>query len=351
MKNIDIACTKLSLGGGAERYTLDVIGELHRRGMCLHCYSYFVDPSVDEFNYVDMDFIDLSWVPQKLRDLRFDVALAKRRASRSSNPLLAFSRVRNANVVVSMGTHRGWLAATNKYPSLSDREQIHREKKCYQTAKYIISHSKRLSMEVCKYYDVSEDKVITAYPPVRTSRFFPVSDAERALLRRRYGFADDEFIIVVPSMDHKRKGLSEVSRAVAALDLPIRIVVAGRRTRDTETVTALGYVTDIENLYRAADLTALASTYEPFGLAAVESVLCGTPALVSSNVGSLEVLPKNAVYAYNSSSIDDLSDIIREIFHSSKADSNRITAEPAEMKEKLDLSRHVSGLVEKLEIN
>ena len=44
--------------------------------------------------------------------------------------------------------------------------------------------------------------------------------------------------------------------------------------------------------YRAADVTVMPSTYESFGLVAVESLACGTP-VVASRVGGLATIAKD----------------------------------------------------------
>jgi glycosyltransferase involved in cell wall biosynthesis len=60
--------------------------------------------------------------------------------------------------------------------------------------------------------------------------------------------------------------------------------------RNRARVRELGYCREIEDLYRAADFTILASDYEPFGLVGIESILCGTPLVFADNIGCLEVV-------------------------------------------------------------
>jgi mannosylfructose-phosphate synthase len=54
-----------------------------------------------------------------------------------------------------------------------------------------------------------------------------------------------------------------------------------------ERVVFRDYIPDemLPNYYRAADVFALSSRYEPFGMTAVEAMACGTPAVITTEGG------------------------------------------------------------------
>ncbi len=58
-----------------------------------------------------------------------------------------------------------------------------------------------------------------------------------------------------------------------------------------EKINVKGYVENIENVYKNADLLLFLSAYESFGNVAVESILCGTP-VVSFNIPSMKEIFK-----------------------------------------------------------
>jgi hypothetical protein len=61
-----------------------------------------------------------------------------------------------------------------------------------------------------------------------------------------------------------------IEAALRDLDLPVVVAVAGRPPeRTSQRLRYIGYVNAIEDGYRAADYTILASSYEPFGLVGV----------------------------------------------------------------------------------
>ena len=141
---------------------------------------------------------------------------------------------------------------------------------------------------------------------VDAERFRPPRDAgERAAARAEAGL-DGELAILTVGGIEPRKGSLTLLRAFAAARraLPERhpvLIVAGGATlfdhRDEidrfhalrerldldGTVRVLGPVTDgqLEDLYRAADVFALPSVKEGFGLAVLEALAAGLPAVVS----------------------------------------------------------------------
>ena len=134
--------------------------------------------------------------------------------------------------------------------------------------------------------NLDDAKIRVLYPPVDSARFSSVDDGARVALRASYGFGEHETVLLFPSSSHERKGLPLIESVVNGMDLPVVVAVAGRPPERTSAhVRYIGYVKDLENAYRAADFTILASKYEPFGLVGIESAMCGTPVILSSNIG------------------------------------------------------------------
>ncbi len=68
----------------------------------------------------------------------------------------------------------------------------------------------------------------------------------------------------------------------------------------------IGYVKELEDAYRAADFTILASKYEPFGLVGVESVMCGTPVIFPSSIGCADAIADHAKFIFEPDSESSL---------------------------------------------
>jgi mannosylfructose-phosphate synthase len=150
-------------------------------------------------------------------------------------------------------------------------------------------------------------------PGYDDTRFYPVGNESRELLRRRFGFQGK--VILALGRIARNKGYDLLVQAfaeVAARDATARLhlAIGGDRMQPgeeallesfrklagdlgvAERVSFSGFVPDADmaDLYRAADIFVLSSRYEPFGMTAVEAMACGTPVVVTSHGGLCRVL-------------------------------------------------------------
>jgi D-inositol-3-phosphate glycosyltransferase len=130
----------------------------------------------------------------------------------------------------------------------------------------------------------------------------------QAWARQQIGVAADERVLLFVGRIQRLKGLDILVQALARLEEPrARLLIVGGQA-DTESesheiarlqqlvarlgvgerVTFVGPVAHerLPLYYAAADVTVMPSSYESFGLVAVESLACGTP-VVATRVGGL----------------------------------------------------------------
>ncbi len=62
----------------------------------------------------------------------------------------------------------------------------------------------------------------------------------------------------------------------------------------------------LKNFIKLLTFSILASNYEPFGLAAVESIASGTPIIASNKLGSNEIIENKFKYVFEAGSIESL---------------------------------------------
>ncbi len=124
--------------------------------------------------------------------------------------------------------------------------------------------------------------------------------AARAAIRRRFGL-EGPIALAVGSLE-ARKGLDVLIEAAVRQrgDSPWHLVLAGavgfggeeiqRMAATSRNCTWLGPVAedDLVDLYRAAEVLAVPSLHEGFGITALEAMACGTPVLVAEGSGGLE---------------------------------------------------------------
>lgn len=166
------------------------------------------------------------------------------------------------------------------------------------------------------HHGVRPDKLFDAPYAVRNEFFAERGRApgfDRAAIRRAMGVADDRPLIVCPAklIEVKRplwllRAFAEVRRrhpcALALVgDGPLRRdVEAEIRALGVPDVVVTGFrnQNDMADTYHAADLLALASSHEPWGLVVNEGMACGLPAAVTDRVGCAEDLVTDGVTGF-----------------------------------------------------
>ncbi|MXN74648.1 glycosyltransferase [Burkholderia sp. 4701] len=304
---LGISANALKHGGGLERYAMDLVRGLAARSVKPAFFARRFDDALPECRLVDAHRINVSFLPGKLRDTWFSWRLRRQRRAAGVDILIGCNRVDSSEIAICGGTHRGFLSAIGRAPTWSDRMQIELEAHQYQQASVVIAHSLQMRDELRALYEVDDAKISVLFPPVDSTRFAPCDAATRGALRKRFGFADDEIVLLFPSGSHERKGLPLIEAALRDLDLPIVVAVAGRPPESTSRqLRYIGYVKDMEAGYRAADYTILASKYEPFGLVGIESVMCGTPVILSSNIGCCDAISDHAKFLFAPGDVQSL---------------------------------------------
>ncbi len=311
---IGVSASALGKGGGMERYALDVIGGLLDQGHDVVAFCRKAELSAAGMERIrDIRLVSSSFLPGKFRDAWFSRNLDRLRKTAGLDAHIACCMVEHPDIAVCGGTHRGYLAALGKKPGFFDRRKIVLETKQYANARAVVAHSRLMRDELAGLYGIDPAKIRLIYPPVDETRFRPPEEGERERLRAEFGFAPDRAVFLFPSGGHARKGLPFLRAFFESTDLPVELVIAGRGAEEGRNVRRLGYVRDIERLYRAADATVLASSYEPFGLVGVESVLCGAPAVLPENTGCCEVLDSQMLHTFRLGDAEDFRRAVGDV--------------------------------------
>ncbi len=171
-------------------------------------------------------------------------------------------------------------------------------------------------------YGVDPEKVVMLTPGYDDARFYPVSDATRQAIKRGMGI--DGPLILALGRIAANKGYDLLVRALPTVlervpDARLMLAIGSSdptsgEVRQVEELKGLvlrlglrdrvlfrDYVPDeaLADTYRAADVFALSSRYEPFGMTAVEAMACGTPTVITTEGGLWEMVSwgSEAIYA------------------------------------------------------
>jgi UDP-glucose:(heptosyl)LPS alpha-1,3-glucosyltransferase len=110
----------------------------------------------------------------------------------------------------------------------------------------------------------------------------------RDSIRGELGFARDTKVIVFVANELDRKGYPALLRAVESMaDSRLRLLVAGRiAPAPHPLVKYVGSTNQVARYYAAADVFALPTLYEAWGLVIVEAMATGLPVLTSRLAGA-----------------------------------------------------------------
>jgi D-inositol-3-phosphate glycosyltransferase len=195
------------------------------------------------------------------------------------------------------------------------RGRVIGEEQVVAEADRLIANTAIEARELVSLYDADPRRIDIVPPGVDTDIFSP---GDRATARRRTGIGQDDAVIVFAGRIQPLKGPEVAVKALQVLakqypDRPWRLVVVGgesgtgRRTghRLDELASRLGIrdridfrppvpAAELVDLYRAADVVAVPSYNESFGLVALEAQAAGSP-VVAAAVGGLPVAVDDGV--------------------------------------------------------
>jgi len=169
----------------------------------------------------------------------------------------------------------------------------------------VLTNSRLAREGILKYYPYPAGRIVVAHNGVDPERFRPAEDPpSREAVRRRLGVGPGELLLLFVGSGFARKGLGRLLQAVALAGgrgRRLHLVVVGSGSpepwqRQAERLGVagalrfLGAVRDPETYYRAADIFALPTHYDPFANATLEAMASGLPVITTRLNGVAEII-------------------------------------------------------------
>ncbi|MCC3281794.1 MULTISPECIES: D-inositol-3-phosphate glycosyltransferase [Arthrobacter] len=182
--------------------------------------------------------------------------------------------------------------------------RIQGEQDIVDSAARLIANTTTEALELVSWYGARQSAIDVVAPGVDLDVFSP---AGRALAKPLHGVRRDEFHVVFAGRIQRMKGPQVLVEAAARLrasrpDIPLRVSIlgapSGSEVLDLEEAVRSAGLQGIVHLhppvaagglagwFRSADLVAVPSYSESFGLVALEAQACGTP-VIAADVGGL----------------------------------------------------------------
>jgi D-inositol-3-phosphate glycosyltransferase len=181
--------------------------------------------------------------------------------------------------------------------------RIEHERQIATSVDHVIVSTEHEQEQLRKLYGLPYSRLSIIPCGVDLAAFSPGSPEDRLAARQLVAPGSTPMLLFVGRLD-PIKGLDLLLESVALMRTPARLtIVGGNPAGDPEVerlqalVTKLGLTgrvyfpgavpqPELRSYYRGANALVVASRYESFGLAAVESLACGTP-VVAAQVGGL----------------------------------------------------------------
>jgi D-inositol-3-phosphate glycosyltransferase len=182
--------------------------------------------------------------------------------------------------------------------------RLEMELRLIQQADRIIASTNDERMQIIRHYGVTPGQV-QVIPGGVDLKLFKPQDQQQA--REKLGFKRNQPVLLFVGRLDPFKGPDLLLRAAAMMEEKAQIVIVGGTSSEDKDVKQLQELTaqlkiskrvhftealpqnELPLIYSAADVTVVPSYHESFGLAAVESLACGTP-VVATRAGGLTTI-------------------------------------------------------------
>lgn len=270
-----------------------------------------------------------------------------------------YARVRHELVLLK--------APVSKWPVTLHRRMYYKlimalERRIYTNPKvHLAAVSKLVSAQLEKHFGRTDSVVI---PNAVDTQIFNSEArlARRSVSRQSLKLDDSDFVVLLVGNDWKKKGLDQLLRALAIVEIPIQLLVVGKddpglyrpalqELRLDDRVRFLGSTADVLSFYAAADAYVTPSLEDAFGLPILEAMACGLPVIASVQAGASEnVVDGTTGYLLRDPmNHAELADLIRRLA-SDKSAAQKIGAAAAQfVKSSVSWDHNVSATREFLE--
>jgi len=310
MKRVAVVVPKYGLVGGGERFAAELTERLARRGRyAFHVFANRWESSSPEISFHKVPMLRF---PRSLRPLCFAWAAGRMIARGRFDVVHAHERVFRADLFSMHAVpHAGWVRdVRRKRLTLFDRATVSLERRMMANAarSFFLPVSNLAAEALRREYPVDPARIRIVPPGVDADRFAsPDRAACRAEVRSRHGIGESDLLVLFVGMNFEVKGLDAVIASVAKArrarpDAGVHLLVVGkgnvgkykalaRSHGINDAVVFTGPIAGgVERYYRAADVFTMLSKFDTFGMAVLEAMAAGLPAVISSNVGAKDVV-------------------------------------------------------------
>lgn len=207
-----------------------------------------------------------------------------------------------------LATVHSVVVPTSRFPLGASIKRL-LSKVLFPNVEKFICDSKKSRDEFCANYAISATRVDVVYPLIDTSAIINTPSSMGALKRKELGLDGNIPVVGVVSRLVRDKGIGTLIDSVPLIRqrIPdVKLVIVGdgplmkslkeqvRGLKLQDRVLFTGFRDDLENVFQAFDVFAMASLHESFPLSILEAMAAGKP-VVTTGVGGIPEIVKDGV--------------------------------------------------------
>ncbi|MDE6127235.1 MAG: glycosyltransferase family 4 protein [Muribaculaceae bacterium] len=207
-----------------------------------------------------------------------------------------------------------------------------------RAATRVIAISECTARDVVDFYGVDPKKISIVYQGCASQFHRTPSETEIADVRRRYGI-NGPYIVAIGTVERRKNQLLAI-KGMESVPRELSLVIVGRRTgyadeldryvADHGLASRVRFIdnapfADLPPLYAGAVCSSYTSRFEGFGIPVIESLYCGTPAIVATG-SCLEEAGGPSAPAVDPDDAKAWSDIVSRLY-SDPAERGRVASE------------------------
>lgn len=346
MPKIAIVKYLLSNKGGIERRFHNYVDEFLKRNYQITVIYCSIEEEYTQNPKVEYLKINVGITPsRKWRKIRFSKKVTKLLSTEHRFDFsLSMGRTGMADVTIAAGNYPKVTSERVSSSTIFKDALLYLDKYSFSNCKKVVAASNLVKTDVIKLFGLSEKRVEVIYPPTNKNEFLELSSHSIKLLREKNGMNDDHINFLFVSTGHSRKGLKLLFEIFSNLGNKYQLYVIGDAVETkVPNITYLGHSKTPVDFYNAADYLIHPASYEAFGQVVSESLLCGTPVIISEKIGAKEIVSQNIGVIINGF---DSKTWIKAIKKLPKPNSVKLNESVAQI---LDINYHIDQLIAILE--